>query len=148
MVIEAAVESDIPEVAAMERACYSDPWAASAFKGLHENPAVHFAVARREDRGPIAGYVVAWFVGDEGEVANLAVSQGERRRGVGLALLDSVIATATDRGVETLFLEVRESNGAARKLYASRDFEEVGRRKGYYRSPQEDALILRCTLKR
>jgi ribosomal-protein-alanine N-acetyltransferase len=148
MVIEAAVASDIPEVAAMERACYSDPWAASAFKGLHENPSVHFAVARREDRGPIAGYVIAWFVGDEGEVANLAVSQGARRRGVGLALLDSVIASATDRGVETLFLEVRESNGAARKLYASRDFEEVGRRKGYYRSPQEDALILRCTLKR
>ena len=148
MVIEAASESDVPEIVAMERACYSDPWAASAFKGLHENPAVHFAVARNERRGSITGYVVAWFVGHEGEVANLAVSQRERRRGVGQSLLDSVIATATDRGVETLFLEVRESNQAARKLYASRDFEEVGRRKGYYRSPQEDALILRCTLKR
>jgi ribosomal-protein-alanine N-acetyltransferase len=148
MVIDAAVESDVPEIVAMERACYSDPWAASAFKGLHENPAVHFAVARKERQGAVAGYVVAWFVGDEGEVANLAVDKAERRRGVGLALLDSVIATATERGVATLFLEVRESNGAARKLYASRDFEEVGRRKGYYRSPQEDALILRCTLKR
>jgi [ribosomal protein S18]-alanine N-acetyltransferase len=148
IVIEPAVEADLPEVVAMERACYSDPWAASSFAGLPDHPAVHFAVARTEARGAVAGYVVAWFVADEGELANLAVAPAVRRRGVGLALLDSVLRAATARDIGTLFLEVRESNAAARKLYASRDFEEVGRRKGYYRSPQEDALILRCTLKR
>jgi [ribosomal protein S18]-alanine N-acetyltransferase len=148
IVVAPAVEGDLPEVSAMERACYSDPWAPSAFVGLHDNPAVHFAVARTEARGAVAGYVVAWFVADEGELANLAVTPGARRRGIGRALLDSVLADATTRGVRSLYLEVRESNAAARKLYASRDFVEIGRRKGYYRSPQEDALILRCTLKR
>jgi ribosomal-protein-alanine N-acetyltransferase len=146
--IAAAEPGDLAEVVAMERACYSDPWAPSAFSGLHENPAVHFAVARTEARGAVAGYVVAWFVGDEGELANLAIDPGLRRRGIGGALLDSVLRDATARGVRTLYLEVRESNAAARKLYASREFVEVGRRRGYYRSPQEDALILRCTLKR
>ena len=92
--------------------------------------------------------MVAWFAADEGEVANLAVTPRLRQRGFGLALLDSVLAEAAERGTTSLFLEVRESNAAARKLYASRNFEEVGRRKRYYRSPEEDALILRCTLKR
>ena len=95
----------------------------------------------------IAGYVVAWFVLDEGEVANLAVAAGARRQGIGSALLDAAIRESTERGVTTLYLEVRESNQPARRLYASHGFEEVSRRKRYYRAPVEDALILRRTLK-
>ena len=146
-VLERATAADVSEVAAMEQVCYSDPWPESAFMGIHENPAVHFSVAR-DPKGGLAGYVVAWFVADEGEIANLAVQPGQRRRGVGRALLDAVLTDAASRGTSTLYLEVRESNTAARELYGSRDFVEVGRRKRYYRSPQEDALILRCTLKR
>ena len=147
-VLGRATAADISEVAAMEQVCYSDPWPQSAFVGIHENPAVHFSVARVRDGAALAGYVVAWFVADEGEIANLAVDPLRRRQGVGRALLDAVLADAADRGTGTLYLEVRESNRAARELYGSRDFVEVGRRKHYYRSPQEDALILRCTLKR
>ena len=147
-VLQPATVSDLPEIVALEGACYSDPWPASAFGGLPDNPAVHFVVAREGDGFPVAGYVVAWFVADEGEVANLAVAPRLRKRGIGVALLDSVLGDAAARGIGALFLEVRESNLAARKLYASRQFEEVGRRKRYYRSPEEDALILRCTLKR
>lgn len=146
--LQPAVPADLPEIVDLERACYSDPWPATAFAALPDNPAVHFLVAREGDGGAVAGYVVAWFAADEGEVANLAVTPGLRQRGFGVALLDSVLSEAAVRGTRSLFLEVRESNTAARKLYASRNFEEVGRRKRYYRSPQEDALILRCTLKR
>ena len=92
--------------------------------------------------------VHAWFVLDEGEVANLAVAPGLRRRGVGSTLLDAAIRESQSRGVSNLYLEVRESNQSARRLYASRGFDEVSRRKAYYRSPVEDALILRRTLTR
>ena len=147
-VLQPASQADLREIADLEVACYSDPWPATAFAALPDNPAVHFQVAREGEGGPVAGYVVAWFAADEGEVANLAVTPRLRQRGFGLALLDSVLAEAAERGTRSLFLEVRESNAAARKLYASRNFREVGRRKRYYRSPEEDALILRCTLKR
>ena len=144
--ISPAKAHDLSEVAALERVCFSDPWPASAFATLPDNPRVYFAVARRENQ-KLAGYAVAWFVMDEGELANLAVTPSERGHGVGGLLLQAVIAAATSRGIRDLYLEVRDSNSAARALYAGQEFEEVGRRKSYYRSPVEDALILRRTLK-
>ena len=119
----------------------------SAFATLPDNPRVYFAVADSPVVKTIAGYVVAWYVVDEGEVANLAVAPGARRQGIGSALLDAAVRESIQRGVSDLYLEVRESNLSARRLYATRGFEEVSRRKGYYRSPVEDALILRRTLK-
>ena len=142
-----ATSADLAEVVAMERACYSDPWPASAFAVLPDNPRVYFAVARGL-AGRVIGYVVGWYVADEGELANLAVAPDDRRQGIGRALLDAMLADAMARGTRELYLEVRESNAAARRLYHSLEFEEVGRRKGYYRSPTEDALILRKTFNR
>lgn len=142
-----AIPADLPEVVALERACYGDPWPASAFASLPDNERVFFAVARHAVRGRLAGYVVAWYVMDEGELANLAVASAERGQGVGRLLLDAVLADARVRGTAELYLEVRESNEAARSLYDTRKFEEVGRRKQYYRTPTEDALILRHTVK-
>jgi ribosomal-protein-alanine N-acetyltransferase len=145
--LQPATRLDLAEVAALERTCYSDPWPASAFVALPNNDRVYFAVARA-DHGKLAGYVVAWYVMDEGELANLAVAPDDRGQGIGGALLDAMLADAGSRGIKQVYLEVRESNVSARHLYASRDFEEVGQRKQYYRSPKEDALILRRTLKR
>ena len=142
-----ASRADLPEVVARERGCYADPWPASAFSALPDNARVFFRVTRDEVRGGITGYVVAWYVLDEGELANLAVAPAYRRQGIGTALLDATLTDAAARGVGQLYLEVRESNQSARRLYASRGFEEVSRRKGYYRTPLEDALILRRTLK-
>src|SRR5437867_3278075 len=149
IVLRKATTADLPEVAALERACYGDPWPATAFASLPHNDQVFFAVARNDGRreGRLVGYVVAWYVMDEGELANLAVATDDRRQGVGRALLDAMLSDAASRGTSQVFLEVRESNVAARQLYAGREFEEIGRRKRYYRSPTEDALILRRTLK-
>lgn len=145
--VRPAVSADVADVAALERACYSDPWPASAFGQLPGDPRVYFAVARGP-QGALAGYVVGWYVEDEAEIANLAVASAERRKGVGAALLDAVLRDAAARGVVNVYLEVRRSNEAALKLYRSRGFEQVGMRKGYYRTPVEDALILRYTLRR
>lgn len=129
----------------MEQLCYSDPWPANAFASLPDNKRVYFAVAEAE-KGRIVGYAVAWYVMDEGELANLAVAPSQQGRGIGRQLLDATIEDARARHVSHLYLEVRESNTKARRLYESCGFLEVTRRKGYYRSPVEDALILRRTL--
>jgi [ribosomal protein S18]-alanine N-acetyltransferase len=69
-----------------------------------------------------------------------------RGQGVGARLLDDALAAARRNGATAAYLEVRDSNAAARALYASRGFEQVGRRRNYYRKPVEDALVMRRVL--
>ena len=148
-----ATEGDVDVVAHIESLSFSDPWSRSAFASLVGHDAALFLVGElatappgseaKGARGEVAGYVVAWTAADEAEIANVAVAPGLRGRGVGARLLDAALAEVSRRGAEAVYLEVRESNTAARRLYASRGFEAVGRRKNYYRRPQEDALVLR-----
>lgn len=138
--VRAAGARDVGAVAAIEQASFGDPWSAHAFAGLLDNPAVLFAVA--ELAGGVVGYVVAWFAADEAEVANVAVAAVARGRGVGGLLVDTALAESARRGAATVYLEVRESNAPARRLYAARGFAEVGRRRRYYHHPVEDALVL------
>jgi [ribosomal protein S18]-alanine N-acetyltransferase len=91
----------------------------------------------------VTGYVVALDAADEGEILNLAVAPGGRRRGLGRALVQDILQELAERGVRQVYLEVRESNAPARALYAAHGFREVGRRKQYYRRPVEDAIVLR-----
>ena len=143
--IDAAQKDDVAAISEIERAAFSDPWSARSFRDALEHPSVYFGCAR-SDAGEVLGYVVAWFVADEGEIANLAVAPEGWGRGIGRALLDAALAEATQRGIESVYLEVRDSNARARRLYQSRGFEEVGRRSKYYRRPVEDAIVLRRTL--
>jgi len=144
--IDIARKEDVAAISEIERAAFSDPWSARSFRDALEHPSVYFGCAR-SDAGQVLGYVVAWFVADEGEIANLAVAPEGWGRGIGRALLDAALAEATQRGIESVYLEVRDSNARARRLYQSRGFEEVGRRSKYYRRPVEDAIVLRRTLK-
>ena len=137
---------DVPSIVAIERAAFSDPWSAASFREALAHPADFFAGARR-DGGELAGYVVAWFAADEGEIANLAVAPEGWGVGIGRALLDAALDEATRRHVTAMYLEVRDSNDRARRLYQSSGFEEVGRRRRYYRRPVEDAIVLRRTLR-
>ncbi len=94
----------------------------------------------------VAGYVIAHYAADEGEILNLGVAPAQRRQGVGRALVEAVMATLQDRGVKELYLEVRESNAVARYLYETMGFTEAGRRAKYYHRPIEDAIILRTAI--
>jgi [ribosomal protein S18]-alanine N-acetyltransferase len=143
--IEPATLADIPAIAAIERSVFSDPWSLRSFREVVANPSVYCACARR-DGGSIAGYVVAWFVADEGEIANLAVAPGAWGNGIGRALLDASLSAAAARKLRAVYLEVRDSNARARALYGSRGFVEVGRRRAYYRRPVEDAIVLRRSM--
>jgi len=140
-----ASASDVAQVAALERVCYADPWPPDAFAPLVADDRVFFAVARDVDL-TVLGYVVGWYVLDEAELANLAVTPAHRGKGLGARLLEALLTDARSREIARVFLEVRRSNEAALRLYRARGFEQVGMRKGYYRTPVEDALILRLNL--
>jgi ribosomal-protein-alanine N-acetyltransferase len=154
--IRPATAADLDGVLAIERVSFSDPpWSRASFAALIGDPQAHFLVATVEGadamvgRGaghPVAsavvGYVVTWVAADEGDLSNLAVVPEMRRRGLGGRLLDAAIERARAAGVRALYLEVRESNATALRLYSSRRFASVGRRQRYYRQPVEDALIL------
>jgi [ribosomal protein S18]-alanine N-acetyltransferase len=144
MRLRPAVAADIDAIVHIERASFGDPWSPASFRSLLDNPHVFFAVATDDD--VVAGYVVAWFVVDEAEVANLGVAPHSRGRRIGAMLLDAALDAARQRGAASVFLEVRDSNAGARALYASRGFAEIGRRRGYYRKPVEDAVVMRRVL--
>lgn len=144
--IGVVTETDLPAIAEIEREAFSDPWSERSFREALAHPSVYFAAARG-DANELLGYVVAWFVADEGQIANLAVAPSGWGVGIGRALLDAALCEARLREADEVYLEVRDSNERARKLYRSRGFEEVGRRRGYYRRPVEDAIVLRRTLR-
>ncbi len=141
-----AVESDLTEISRIERASFADPWTEESFRRLMDVEPAIFLVAESDPAATVAGYVAAFSVGEDGEILNVAVGSGFRGRGLAGQMLDAVLIELAARGVRTAFLEVRESNGAARVLYGSRGFTEIGRRRGYYRRPVEDALVMRRVL--
>ena len=143
--VRPATAADLDRITAIEQASFSDPWSRRAFQGLLGDRRVFFAVACLP-KDIVSGYVAAWFIADQGEIANLAVSPEARGQHLGSLLLDTAIGAARGRGVSSIYLEVRDSNQRARALYASRGFIEVGRRRHYYRRPTEDALVLRLVL--
>ncbi len=145
VIVRAAVEGDLAAIHAIESASFGDPWSLEGFRDLVDHPRAKLEVAVGAG-GQVLGYAVAWYVADESEIANLAVVPAARRKGVGALLLDRILRRAAEFGAKTVFLEVRESNEAARKLYEAREFEIAGRRLQYYRSPDEDALIMRRKL--
>jgi ribosomal-protein-alanine acetyltransferase len=94
----------------------------------------------------VAGFVVALCLGQEWEIENIVVDSALRRQGCAKLLLRELLGHASHEGAERVLLEVRESNEAARAFYAQWGFQMIGRRKNYYRDPEEDALLLhfRC----
>ncbi len=139
--IRHATIDDVPAIHRIERTSFGDPWNAESFAQMIEHPRVHATVA--EVAGAVVGYCVAWVIADEAEVANLAVDPEVRRAGIGGALLDELLRTLDGLGGARVYLEVRDRNLGAQALYRSRGFVASGRRKGYYRKPDEDAVVMR-----
>jgi len=95
-----------------------------------------------ERAGALAGYLVATLLPTEAELQNLATAPGQQRGGIARALMHELIAICRARGVRVLGLEVRASNAAAQGLYRTLGFGLFGLRRGYYKSPVEDALLM------
>lgn len=140
-----ASSADIPAFAQLERASFSDPWTpAQLQEALSWGGAV--AIAAEESDGGIAGYVLGRVIVDEAEILTIATHPARRRAGIGRALLSSVLTAMVQRGARAVWLEVRASNEAAKAMYDAAGFVAAGLRKGYYRRPVEDALVLRRDL--
>jgi ribosomal-protein-alanine N-acetyltransferase len=136
---------DAHAVVAIESETFSSPWRRETFLELIDRTTAELLVMVHGDE-EVVGYAVLWCILDQGEIANIAIASHMRGRGLGRQLLTEVLDVARDRGVATVFLEVRESNAAALSLYHSFGFAQVGQRRGYYDRPREDARILMARL--
>lgn len=129
------------QVAALERACFSEPWSEKSILSEVSNPLSLWVVAI--ENGTVIGYVGSQTVLGEADMMNLAVDVPWRRKGIAERLVTELVAMLSQSGAHCLTLEVRASNSAAIALYSKLGFQQVGCRPRYYRNPREDALILR-----
>ena len=132
----------IPQIAELERQCFSKPWNEQMLAEELENQCAAFLVAEDAVTDDVLGYAGLLVAADEGYITNVAVFPEQRRRGIAGQLLQVFLNFAEANHLAFLTLEVRPSNAAAIALYQGFDFQEAGRRKNYYDLPKEDALIL------
>jgi [ribosomal protein S18]-alanine N-acetyltransferase len=160
--IRAAASTDLPAMMALQKhAATAAHWSVEQYEALFRasSPARIALVVEEENQEEtnqeeenqqsevqVQGFVIARVVGAEWEIENIAIAGPARRRGLGTRLLGEFLDLAKARGAHSVFLEVRESNHAARSLYETWAFTESGRRKKYYKDPHEDAILYRLDL--
>ena len=160
MRIRSATPADIPVMMALEKhsataahwsnAQYKEILSSSggrrdAYRTADETPALRLALVV-EDHSGVQGFTVARALGREWELENIVVADQAQRRGLGTRLLAELVRLARSQGAQSIFLEVRESNRAARALYLKCAFVESGHRKSYYQDPLENALRYKLNL--
>ena len=128
------------EMATLHAACFTTPrpWSAQEIRDTLASP---YCFVLTEPQGFLIGRAVA----GEAELITLAVDPAARQRGTGGRLVDAFLAEARARGAESAFLEVSAANLPAQSLYARKGFEQKGKRRGYYQTPEQtriDALVL------
>lgn len=132
---------DFEQVVAIDQLSFSLPWPARSFHfELTDNPASRCWVADLDGR--VVAMLVVWFIVDEIHIATLATHPEFRGQGIGKNLLLHALHAAKGEGAVKSFLEVRQSNLAAQKMYRSFGFVEDGRRKEYYKDNGEDAILM------
>ncbi len=138
VVVRPAAFDDVPAILAIERHAPSAAhWTSEQYNRLLGSGAVLVA----EEGGKLCGFVCAQAVANEWEIQNVVVAEASLRRGIADELLRQLIQRAQSEAASAILLEVRESNGPARRLYEKHGFREVGRRRSYYRDPVEDAIL-------
>ncbi len=133
--------SHVPQIAALEKKCFSDAWSQRSIASELENPLSLWLAA--VDGDTVAGYIGSQAVMGEADMMNVAVSEEYRRQGIAEQLVLTLIQKLAEKGNYQLSLEVRVSNAPARALYEKLGFRQVGLRPKYYEKPREDGLILR-----
>ncbi len=99
-----------------------------------------------EDDAMLLGFLVGRRVVENMEILNFAVRTDARRNGIGAVLLRSALNWAQSFSAEQAILEVRSANENALRFYERHKFQVVGRRRNYYNSPPDDALLLTLRL--
>lgn len=152
--------ADLDDVVALEQEAFTEPWTRAMFEGeLSGNPFARFVIARAsaapapntasaassasaEGPGTVIGYLCYWLVFEELRIMNIAIRSGWRRQGIATAMVQQAMREAIAVRGQRALLEVRASNAAALALYTRLGFRETGRRRAYYRRPEEDAVLM------
>jgi [ribosomal protein S18]-alanine N-acetyltransferase len=158
MHIRPATVADLPHILSLERqSATAGHWPEEQYRNLFQSDSrarlllvveadlPRASALKSHPRSSIMGFLIAQHLAPEWELENLVVAPAARRQGVGKRLLDALLAVAHETNSGSLFLEVRESNVAARTLYEKAGFKQTGRRPSYYTGPLEDAILYRRT---
>lgn len=141
MNVNKLLAEQVADAAALEERLFSHPWKEKDFSESLSDPARAFFGCTEGER--LLGYCGLQWSGEQGDILTIGVEPACRRKGAGAALMEEAIKECRKRGVKELFLEVRESNLAARGLYEKCGFTLLYARKNYYSDPKEDGLIYR-----
>jgi ribosomal-protein-alanine N-acetyltransferase len=132
---------DLSAVIELDQMSFSLPWPERSFRfELTDNPASRCWVA--EVDGKLVGMIVVWLLVDEAHVATLATHPDFRRRGIAKMLLSHALRKLLAEGARSSFLEVRVSNLPAQQMYRKFGYQEAGRKRGYYKDNNEDAVLM------
>lgn len=139
-IIRQMEKKDIEQVERIEKEIFSIPWSAHSFEDAAMTKENIYLVC--ECNGVIAGYCGLWTVLGEGNITNMAVDKEYRKKGIGEALMKEMEKRGRQKDVDIFFLEVRQSNAEARRLYDKMGYKEIGTRKRFYERPVEDAIVM------
>jgi ribosomal-protein-alanine acetyltransferase len=145
--IRAATINDVPPILSLEQSVPSAAhWSADHYLSRIQSQPQSACLLVAESRGSaskfeLSGFLCARIVVGEWEIENVVVHPSLRRQGIGAQLMRSLIGKSQEQAGAAIFLEVRESNRAARALYERHGFREFGRRPAYYRDPDESAIL-------
>jgi ribosomal-protein-alanine N-acetyltransferase len=147
MDIRGARQEDVGAMVALARQSPAAAhWAKSFYSGLFEEKATVRISLVAEDAGAVRGFLIARVAGDECELENIVVAEAGQRQGLGSQLIRALIDAVRGQKAKGIFLEVRESNAAARSCYHACGFSITGRRESYYSDPAEAAVLYTLAL--
>ena len=141
-------DCDIPQIAEIEKQCFSDPWTERQIKEFSDSEGSFGWVCREENTENVLGYITTSIILDEMYIANIAVHENYRRCGVGSSIMNALIAEAKSKDISFITLEVRQSNISAIEFYTKNGFQKCGTRKNYYSNPTEDANLMTLYFKK
>ncbi len=140
MEIRRSLPKDAAKIAEAESLIFPDPWSEKDITSLISTEGTMCYTVTSD--GEVIAYLLGRQLTPEGEIYRIATLPSHRRHGVAYRLIDYAVKSERGRGLESLFLEVREKNAAARALYTSYGFKQIGIRKNYYKDPPDNAIIM------
>lgn len=144
--LETATTSDIDTILEIENRAYPVPWNRQQIEAVFYNKTIRMKLLMEDE---LIGYAFVSIVLDEGHLLHITIDPIHHGKRLGYFLLKAVLGLGETHNLATIFLEVRESNTPARRLYDQMGFNQVGMRKGYYPcniNGREDALVMAYTM--
>lgn len=135
----------VDEIYKIEEESFFSPWSKKSIKEEVNNDLGRYIVLTIDDK--VVAYGGFWLVLDDANINNIAVKEEFRGNGLSKLLMNELIIMAKDESAKNMYLEVRESNHIAQKLYRGLNFKMIGLRKGYYVDTDEDAIVMQLELR-